>query len=87
MRRGSLTLPLNKKLADTEAFAEKKAAKADLEASLQKEGEDIEMEVAKARAKTKNTHNLHLKCDGMIEKFVLRAEMRVGEIDVLNGEG
>ena len=42
-------------------------AKADLEESLQKEGEDIEMELAEARAKAKNTHNLHHKCDGMIE--------------------
>ena len=59
----------NKKLADTEAFAEKKAAKADLNASLQKKGEDIEMEVAEARAVAKNTHNLHLKCDGMIKNL------------------
>jgi len=72
-----------KRAADTESIAEKKAAKADLEASLQKDGEDKKAKMAEAMANAEYTHNLHLECDWLIENFSLRAEMRAGEVDSL----
>jgi len=72
-----------KRAADSQSIAEKKAAKADLEASLQKDAEDKKAKMAEAMANAEYTHNLHLECDWLIENFALRAEMRAGEVDSL----
>jgi len=72
-----------KRAADSNSIAEKSAAKADLEASLQKDAEEKKAKMAEAMANAEYTHNLHLECDWLIENFSLRAEMRAGEVDSL----
>jgi len=72
-----------KRAADSQSIAEKSAAKADLEASLQQDGETHKAKASEAMANAEYIHNLHLECDWLIENFALRAEMRAGEVDSL----
>jgi septal ring factor EnvC (AmiA/AmiB activator) len=72
-----------KRAADSQSIAEKSAAKADLEASLQKDGEELKAKKTEAMANAEYIHNLHLECDWLIENFELRKEMRAGEVDSL----
>jgi len=72
-----------KRAADSQSIAEKTAAKADAENSLQKDGEEHKAKMGEAMANAEYIHNLHLECDWLIENFALRAEMRAGEVDSL----
>merc|ERR1719313_630616 len=72
-----------KRAADSQSIAEKSAAKADLEASLQKDSEELKSKKTEAMANAEYIHNLHLECDWLIENFELRKEMRAGEVDSL----
>jgi len=72
-----------KRAADSQSIAQKTAAKADAEASLQKDGEEHKAKMGEAMANAEYIHNLHLECDWLIENFALRAEMRAGEVDSL----
>jgi len=72
-----------KRAADAQSIAEKTAAKADAEASLQKDGEQHKAKMGEAMANAEYIRNLHLECDWLSENFALRAEMRAGEVDSL----
>merc|ERR1719478_702796 len=72
-----------KRAADSQAVEEKEATKANLEADLQKMGEEKKGKLSELMATEEFLHNLHLDCDWLLKNFDLRKEARAGEIDAL----
>merc|ERR1719247_3904344 len=72
-----------KRAADSQAVEEKEATKANLEADLQKMGEEKKGKLSELMATEELLHNLHLDCDWLLKNFELRKQARAGEIDAL----
>jgi predicted nucleic acid-binding Zn-ribbon protein len=73
-----------KRASDVKSIADKEGAKADLEANLQKLGEESKTTKAEAMAKGKTLMDLHTECDWLLQNFETRKEARAGEVDSLN---
>merc|ERR550532_559141 len=69
-----------KRAADSKSIAEKEAAKADLEADIQKMGAEKKATTMEAMATAELIHNLHQECDWLIANFEARKEARAGEV-------
>merc|ERR1719265_1466470 len=72
-----------KRASDVKSIADKEGAKADLEANLQKLGEESKSTKAEAMAKGKTLMDLHSECDWLLQNFETRKEARAGEVDSL----
>merc|ERR1719487_1404049 len=72
-----------KRASDVKSIADKEGAKADLEANLQKLGEESKATKAEAMAKGKTLMDLHSECDWLLQNFETRKEARAGEVDSL----
>merc|ERR1719162_1011166 len=73
----------NKRASDVKSIADKEAAKADMEANLQKLGEEKKSTQAEAMAKGKTLMNLHSDCDWLLSNFETRKEARAAEVESL----
>jgi predicted nucleic acid-binding Zn-ribbon protein len=72
-----------KRASDVKSIADKEGAKADLEANLQKLGEESKSTKAEAMAKGKTLMDLHSECDWLLQNFETRKEARAGEVESL----
>jgi septal ring factor EnvC (AmiA/AmiB activator) len=72
-----------KRASDVKSIADKEGAKADMEANLQKLGEESKATKAEAMAKGKTLMDLHSECDWLISNFETRKEARAAEVDSL----
>jgi len=72
-----------KRAADAASIAEKEGAKADAEASLEKDTSDKKSTVNEAMAKAEEISALHGECDWLISNFDARKEARAGEVESL----
>merc|ERR1719486_1060402 len=72
-----------KRASDVKSIADKEGAKADLEANLQKLGEESKTTKAEAMAKGKTLMDLHSECDWLLQNFETRKEARAGEVESL----
>merc|ERR1719171_1787964 len=70
-----------KRANDTKSLADKEAAKADLEADLQANGEAKKAKQSEAMATMETIKSLHLECDWLTKNFDIRKEARAGEVD------
>merc|ERR1719157_152521 len=72
-----------KRASDSKSIEDKESAKADLEASLIKTGEEKNSKTKEAM----NTHqflaDVHADCDWLLTNFAARKQARAGEIDAL----
>jgi len=69
-----------KRASDAKSVMDKEAAKADMEANLQKLGDESKATQAEAMAKGKTLMDLHGECDWLIQNFETRKEARAGEV-------
>jgi len=72
-----------KRASDVKSIADKEGAKADLEANLQKLGEESKSTKGEAMAKGKTLMDLHSECDWLLQNFETRKEARAGEVESL----
>jgi len=72
-----------KRTVDSESLTGKSAAKADLEAELQKSEEHKKATTAELMATEKYMASLHAECDWLLQNFDVRKEARAGEVDSL----
>merc|ERR1719379_1146840 len=72
-----------KRASDVKSIADKEGAKADLEANLQKLGEESKATKAEAMGKGKTLMDLHSECDWLLSNFETRKEARAAEVDSL----
>merc|ERR1719215_2390438 len=72
-----------KRSLDSKAITDKESAKADLEASLQQNTEDHDVNLKSAFANEQLIMNLHAECDWLIKYFDMRKEARQGEVEAL----
>merc|ERR1719231_50371 len=72
-----------KRAADAKSITEKEAAKAGLEAEIEKMTLEHKATMEAAMAKGEQLKDLHLECDWLLENFEVRKEARAGEVDAL----
>merc|ERR1719465_105533 len=72
-----------KRASDVKSIADKEGAKADMEANLQKLGEESKATKAEAMGKGKTLMDLHSECDWLLQNFETRKEARAAEVDSL----
>jgi predicted nucleic acid-binding Zn-ribbon protein len=73
----------HKRANDVKSIADKEGAKADMEANLQKLGEESKATKAEAMGKGKTLMDLHSECDWLLANFETRKEARAAEVDSL----
>merc|ERR1719161_827743 len=72
-----------KRAADSKSITEKEAAKAGLEAEIERMTSEHKATMEAAMAKGEQIKDLHLECDWLTENFEVRKEARAGEVDAL----
>jgi len=72
-----------KRRADSKSLSEKKAAKADSEASLESHGDDKASATKELAVNARVIHELHAECDWLNKYFDVRRDARASEIDSL----
>merc|ERR1719240_1257178 len=72
-----------KRAADAKSITEKEAAKAGLEAEIERMTAEHKATMEEAMAKGEQIKDLHLECDWLTENFDVRKEARAGEVDAL----
>jgi len=69
-----------KRRADSKSMADKAAAKANLEADIQKMSGEMKSTTMEAMAKAEYIHSLHQECDWLVANFQARKDARAGEV-------
>merc|ERR1719183_933615 len=72
-----------KRANDAKSVADKESAKADLEATLVKSGEEKTAKTKEAMATAQYLSSVHGDCDWLLSNFDVRKSARAGEIDAL----
>merc|ERR1719321_1799599 len=72
-----------KRAADAKSITEKEAAKAGLEAEIEKMTAEHKATMEEAMAKGEQIKDLHLECDWLTQNYEVRKEARAGEVDAL----
>jgi len=72
-----------KRTADSKSVADKEAARADLEADIQKMSAEKKSTTMEAMAKAEFIHGLHQECDWLVANFEARKQARAGEVSSL----
>merc|ERR1719190_350569 len=72
-----------KRAADTKSIAMKEAAKADLNASIEKMTSEKKATMTEAMATAEYIKDLHLDCDWLLANFQARKDARAGEVESL----
>merc|ERR1719158_2012612 len=72
-----------KRAADAKSITEKEAAKAGLEAEIEKMTLEHKATMEAAMAKGEEIKDLHLSCDWLVQNYEVRKEARAGEVDAL----
>jgi septal ring factor EnvC (AmiA/AmiB activator) len=72
-----------KRASDSKTMADKEGVKADLEAELQKAGEERKATLKEGMATAESIKDLHLTCDWLLANFEARKAARSGEVDSL----
>merc|ERR1719510_950018 len=72
-----------KRATDSKAIANKQAAKADLEAEVQKMTAELKSTMKAAMDKAEFIKDLHLDCDWLVNNFEARKAARTGEVQSL----
>merc|ERR550525_1867093 len=72
-----------KRAADSKSIADKSAAKANLEAELQKMTAAKKATMKKAMDKAEQIKDLHLDCDWLVANYEARKAARAGEVQSL----
>jgi len=73
-----------KRALDSKTIADKEGAKAELEAEIQSNHEDLKSNKAELMGTSKELADLHGSCDWLLQNFDLRKEARANEVDALN---
>merc|ERR1719409_2171049 len=73
----------NKRAEDAQTITVNEGVKADLEANLQKMGEEVKDKMKEAMATAESLKDLHLQCDWLTANYQVRKEARAGEVDSL----
>merc|ERR1719386_646697 len=72
-----------KRAADSKSITDDEAAKAELEATLQKLAEETESKTNEAMATAEAIKDLHADCDWLLSNFEARKAARAGEVESL----
>merc|ERR1719230_2239696 len=72
-----------KRVTDSKSITDKEGAKADAEATVEKETAEKGNTMKEAFATMEFLKNLHGDCDWLLQNFDVRKEARVGEVDAL----
>merc|ERR1719473_568831 len=72
-----------KRATDTKSLADKKKAKAELEAELEANTEEKGATSKTLVATLKHIQSLHAECDWLLQYFEVRKEARAGEVESL----
>merc|ERR1719401_1014462 len=72
-----------KRAEDAKALADKEAAVANMQASLQQNTEDKASTSKELSATLQYIHSLHNECDWLLQYFEVRKEARASEVDAL----
>merc|ERR1719263_1625486 len=72
-----------KRAADSKSITDDEAAKAELEATLQKLAEETTSKTNEAMATAESIQALHADCDWLIQNFEARKAARAGEVEAL----
>merc|ERR1719190_179449 len=72
-----------KRADDSKSIAMKEAAKADLEAELEKLSAERKATMSEAMATAESLKDLHLECDWLLANFEARKDARAGEVESL----
>jgi len=72
-----------KRVTDSKALADREAAKADFEGSLEKLHEEIMRKMKENMAVAETLKDIHLECDWLLQNYDYRKEARAGEREAL----
>merc|ERR1719321_2030204 len=72
-----------KRAADSKSITDKEAAKAGLEAEIERMTQEHKATMEEAMAKGEQIKDLHLECDWLTQNYEVRKEARAGEVDAL----
>jgi len=78
-----MKLSAEKRANDVKSVADKSAAKADLEANLEKLTDENAATLRKTMATEKTLMDLHAECDWLLQNFQTRKEARAAEVESL----
>merc|ERR1719313_156540 len=78
-----MAVSAEKRASDAKSITEKEAAKAGLEAEIEKMTAEHKATMEAAMAKGEQIKDLHLECDWLVENYQVRKDARAGEVDAL----